>query len=347
MNLKRLPSGSALTDDPRWMGAALALGARGRGRTSPNPNVGCVIVSDGHVIGRGWTQPGGRPHAEAMALAEAGEAARGATIYTTLEPCAHVSERGPACSDLIAAAGVGRVVCALGDPDARTNGAGIERLRTAGIDVMTGIGAAEATRSMAGFLTRERLGRPHVTLKLALSLDGAAAMADGRSQWITDDIARAHTHVERSCADAILVGRGTWEIDAPKLDVRLLGLEERSPSICVLSSREDAKIPSDHPQAASSRLGGLARGVSSPAAVAQLDADWLFVEGGLMTVASFLREDIVDRLLIYRAPILIGGGRTLGDIGLGDLADAHGRWSLTDSRRLGSDRLDVYERIRG
>lgn len=312
------------------MGAALALAERGRGATWPNPNVGCVIVAEGRVVGRGWTQPGGRPHAEAMALNQAGAAARRATLYTTLEPCAHVSERGPACSDLIVDAGIARVVAALDDPDPRTDGDGFMRLRANGIDVMADVCAGDAERSMAGFLTRQRDGRPHVTLKLALSLDGAAAMSDGRSQWITGPEARAHGHLERARADAVLVGRATWDADTPKLDVRLPGLEARSPTIFVLSS-----------------AGGAASTLSSPADIGQVDADWLLIEGGMTTAASFLRDDLVDRLLLYRAPVFIGGGQTLGDLGLRDLADAHARWSHIDSRRLGSDTLDVYERIRG
>ena len=326
-------------DDARWMGAALALSERGRGRTYPNPCVGCVIVADARVVGRGWTQPGGRPHAEATAVAQAGDAARGSTAYVTLEPCA-LPGRGPACADVLIEARVARVVAAFRDPFPAVDGKGFARLEAAGIDVTIGPGAAEAARNMAGFLTRQRLGRPHVTLKLALSLDGAAAMADGRSQWITGDAARAHAHVERARADAILVGRGTWEMDQPKLDVRLPGLEGRSPTIIVLSSRQDAKT-------AAPSLGGLARVIDMPSAIAELEADWLLVEGGMSTAASFLREDLVDRLLIYRAPIIVGGGRTLGDIGLTELADAHGRWRATDFRRLGSDTLDVYERVRG
>lgn len=163
------------------MGAALALGERTRGRTAPNPNVGCVLVRDGAVVGRGWTQPGGRPHAEAMALAEAGEAARGATCYTTLEPCAHRSRRGPACADVLVEAGVRRVVAALRDPDPRTDGEGLARLAAAGIAIDMGAGAPAARRSMAGFLTRRAFGRPHVTLKLATSLDGCIALADRKS----------------------------------------------------------------------------------------------------------------------------------------------------------------------
>lgn len=321
----------ASTDDPRWIGAALALAERGRASSFPNPNVGCVIVADGRVVGRGWTQPGGRPHAEAMALAQAGEKSRGATLYVTLEPCAHVSERGPACADTIVAAGVARVVIATGDPDQRTNGAGIDRLLAAGIAVTADARGADARRSMAGFLTRVRDGRPHVTLKLALSIDGAVAMASGASRWITGDVARAHGHLMRARSDAILVGRGTLDADAPRLDVRLPGLEVRSPKRVVLSS---TPTPADWTH------------LSSPADVGRLDANWLLVEGGMGTAATFLSLDLVDTLLIYRAPILVGGGRTLGDIGLADLADAHDRWVLADSRRLGSDRLDIYERTR-
>ena len=334
------------------MAAALALAGRTRGRTTPNPNVGCVIVREGRVVGRGWTQAGGRPHAEAMALAEAGEAARGATAYVTLEPCAHLSTRGPACADLLAASGIVQVVAAIGDPDPRTDGGGFARLRAAGIKVETGVLADAARRSMAGFLTRCALGRPLVTLKLALSLDGAAAMADGRSQWITGAAARAHTHLERSRHDAILVGRGTWEADRPRLDVRLPGLEDRSPLRVVLSGKarhcERSEAIQGHTPDPLDRVASLAMTaplwINAPEAIATLPADHLFVEGGAQTAAAFLRADLVDRLLLYRAPILIGGGRTLPDIGLTDLAEAHCRWTLADQRQLGSDRLEVYER---
>jgi len=315
------------------MAAALALAARGRGRTAPNPNVGCLIVKDGRVIGRGWTQPGGRPHAEAMALAQAGAAVEGATVYVTLEPCAHASPRGPACADLLVAAKPARVVAALTDPDKRTAGEGFIRLRAAGIDVAEGVLATEAQRSMAGFLTRQELGRPHVTLKLALSLDGMIARADGENQWITGAAARAHTHLERSRHEAILVGRGTWEADQPRLDVRLAGLEERSPIRVILTGSSSLETQE-------------ARAIRTPGAIATLEGvDHLFVEGGAQTASAFLAEGLVDRLLLYRAPILIGAGKpALGDIGLASLADAHGRWRLTDSRMLGIDRLEVYER---
>ena len=318
------------------MGAALALAERTRGRTAPNPNVGCVIVKEGRVVGRGWTQPGGRPHAEAMALAEAGDAARGATAYVTLEPCAHRSARGPTCAELLAEAGVARVVAAVGDPDPRTDGDGFAALREAGIAVSTDVRTAGARRSMAGFLTRRALGRPHVTLKLATSLDGCIAPASGESRWITGPEARAHAHLERSRHEAILVGRGTFEADTPRLDVRLAGLEGRSPRRVVLTTAADLLPP------------GTWEVVHSPVDVASLSGvDHLLVEGGARTAAAFLSLDLVDRLLLYRAPILIGGGLpALADIGLVGLAGAHGRWRRVDQRALGSDSLEVYERTR-
>lgn len=314
------------------MAAALALAERGRGRTAPNPNVGCVIVRQGRVVGRGWTQPGGRPHAEAMALAQAGDAARGATAYVTLEPCAHESPRGPACADLLVGAGVARVVAALRDPDPRTDGTGFARLQDAGIQVDSGILAAEARRSMAGFLTRQALGRPLVTLKLATSLDGCIALASGESKWITGPQARAHAHLERARHDAILVGRGTLLADSPKLDVRLPGLEDRAPRRILLS----ATGPTPPGWERIADMGDV-RGLRA--------VDHLMVEGGASAASAFLRADMVDRLLLYRAPILIGGGKAaIEAFGLTTLSEAHDRWRLTDSRLLGSDRFEVYER---
>lgn len=313
------------------MAAALALAERGRGRTAPNPNVGCVIVADGCVIGRGWTQPGGRPHAEAMALGQAGDAARGATAYVTLEPCA-VPGRGPACAGSLIDAGVARVVAAMGDPYPTVNGAGFRAIEANGIDLMTGVGADDARRSMAGFLTRQRLGRPCVTLKLATALDGSIALASGESKWITGAEARAHGHVERARHDAILVGSGTLRADAPRLDVRLPGIEDRSPRRVLLGSGEAPE--------------GWHR-IGAPSDIAALEGvDHLLVEGGAGVAASFLRHDLVDRLLLYRAPLLLGGRPALGDIGLGSLAEAHCRWHLLDARQLGGDRLEVYERVR-
>jgi diaminohydroxyphosphoribosylaminopyrimidine deaminase/5-amino-6-(5-phosphoribosylamino)uracil reductase len=315
------------------MAAAVALGERGRGRTAPNPNVGCVIVKDGQVVGRGWTRPGGRPHAEAVALEEAGDAARASTVYVTLEPCAHDSARGPACTDLIIAARPARVVVALADPDPRTDGRGRARLEAAGIAVESGLGAEDAARSMAGYLSRLRSGRPLITLKLAMSLDGKIALPSGESRWITGEDARAHVHLERARSDMILVGRGTYEADKPKLDVRLPGLEGESPRRALLTRGAAVE--------GWTRLG-------APEEVYGLDdVNDLMVEGGSSAATAFLAADLVDRLLLYRAPILIGEGRSsLGYIGLDRIADAHRRWRLADTRLLGIDRLEVYERDR-
>ncbi len=312
------------------MAAALAIGGRGMGVTGNNPSVGCIIVKDEKVIGRGWTQRGGRPHAEAMALDQAGDAANGSTIYVTLEPCAHSSTRGPACADLVVAANPAQVVIAMQDPDPRTAGKGIAALNRVGIDVVNNVMASDARAALAGFLSRIERGRPHVTLKLATSLDGAIATADGSSRWITGEAARAHSHIERARCDAILVGAGTVRADAPRLDVRLAGLEDRAPRRIMLGQ-------GDAP-------GGW-EAIHAPEEIADLDCNTLLVEGGAATAASFLRAGLVDRLLLYRAPILIGGGvPCLGGIGLARLDDAHDQWQLTDTRRLGNDRVEVYSK---
>lgn len=315
------------------MAAAVALSGRGRGLSSPNPNVGCLIVRDGLVVGAGWTQLGGRPHAEAQALAQAIDRADGATAYVTLEPCFHLSPRGPRCVDLLARARLSRVVIAAQDPDPRTDGQSIAFLRTQGVAVEAGLLAKEARDAMAGFFLRQTTGRPHVTLKLAMSLDGRIALADGRSRWITGAAARAHTHMERARHDAILVGSGTVRADAPRLDVRLPGLETRAPQRVMLGS-------GDPPE-------GWQK-IAHPEAIADLaHVDHLMVEGGAQTAAAFLRADLVDRLLFYRAPILVGSGlAAIGDIGLESLDAAHGCWRAIDSRMLGPDRLEVYARTR-
>jgi diaminohydroxyphosphoribosylaminopyrimidine deaminase/5-amino-6-(5-phosphoribosylamino)uracil reductase len=323
-----------VTVDRRFMAEAVALGEEARGQSAPNPNVGCVIVSrGGKVVGRGATAPGGRPHAEQVALRQAGKKAQASTVYVTLEPCAHDSPRGPACTDLLLQAKPARVVMAMKDPDPRTTGKGIRRLRAAGIEVKVGVGREAAKRSLTGWLTKLELGRPRVTLKLALSIDGKIALPSGESQWITGDDARRHVHLERAHSDMILVGRGTYLADRPRLDVRLPGLEERSP-----------------------RRGLLTRGdavdgweiLRNPQDICRLhDVNDLLVEGGSATATAFLAEDLVDRILIYRAPIIVGEGKSsFGYVGLDAVADAHGRWELVDEQRLGVDRLEVYERVR-
>jgi diaminohydroxyphosphoribosylaminopyrimidine deaminase/5-amino-6-(5-phosphoribosylamino)uracil reductase len=317
-----------VSDDARWLAAAAALAARARPASSPNPGVAALVVRDGRVIARGWTQPGGRPHAEAIALAAAGNLAKGATLYVTLEPCAHASPRGPACADLVSASGLSRVVIGCMDPDPRTAGTGLSRIRAAGIDAAF-VPSPACARSLSDYLTVRRLGRPQVTLKLALSLDGCIALASGESQWITGPEARAHTHAMRARTDAILVGGGTLRADAPRLDVRLPGLEARSPQRWVLTrgAAPEGWQALSSPHAISGMAGVLS----------------LFVEGGAGAATAFLAAGVVDRLLIYRAPVLLGGHPALGDFGLTALANAHGRWELAERRQLGSDTLEVYE----
>lgn len=303
---------------------------RGRPTSAPNPSVGALVVKNGIVVGRGVTAAGGRPHAEAVALEQAGKDARGATLYCSLEPCAHDSARGPTCSRLIADAGVKRVVFGLTDPDPRTAGEGAAILRKAGVEVRQ-LENAACKESLKGFVTRCELGRPHVTLKLAMSLDGFIARPDGESQWITGEQARAHVHSRRALADAILVGGGTWRKDRPRLDVRLPGLEDRSPRRVVLTRG----VPID----------GVTI-INTPAQISKLDsAQYLYVEGGGQAAASFLREALVDRIDLYRAPILLGEGiPALADIGLANLAHAHGQWQLVERRQLGKDTYEAYER---
>lgn len=311
--------------DSDWLDAAARLALRARPVSRPNPAVAAILVNDGVVVGRGWTQAGGRPHAEAMALAQAGKRARGATAFVTLEPCAHRSERGSPCAGALVEAGVARVVAGVRDPDPRTAGQGLARLRAAGVEGDC-LDHAASRRSLAGYLTRAGQGRPHVTLKLALSLDGAIALPEGGGRWITGEIARAHVHSRRALADAILVGGGTWRADAPRLDVRLPGLEDRSPERWVLTSgtAEGAKT------------------IAAPGEIAAMEGvQYLYVEGGALTAAAFLAEDLVDRLELYHAPVAAGGGALRVDLG-----DLSGRWNEVERRQLGSDAFTAYERAR-
>ena len=315
--------------DRRWLAAAARFARRGIPFSRPNPAVAALVVKHDRLIARGWTQPSGRPHAEAEALAAAGSAAAGATIYVTLEPCAHASPRGPACADLLAASGAARVVIGCLDLDPRTAGQGMARLRAAGIETDLA-DCPDCSASLAGYLTRTSYRRPHITLKLALSADARLAPPPGQGQWLTGPIARAHVHAWRARMDAIIVGRGTLEADNPRLDVRLPGLEARSPERWLLTS---GAAPEGW------------RKLPSPWAIGSLsDAQYAMVEGGAQTARSYLRAGAVDRLLLYRAPHEVGGeGPTLPELYEAELA-ADPRWTVTDRRPLGNDTLEVYER---
>ncbi|MDF0598666.1 bifunctional diaminohydroxyphosphoribosylaminopyrimidine deaminase/5-amino-6-(5-phosphoribosylamino)uracil reductase RibD [Psychromarinibacter halotolerans] len=363
-----------MSDDLRHMRHALSLAARGLGNTWPNPAVGCVLVKEGRVIARGWTQPGGRPHAEAMALAAAGPAARGATAYVTLEPCAHHGQTPP-CADALIAAGVTRVVVALQDPDPRVDGGGIARLRAAGIAVTTDVMRTEAQRQQAGFLHRVRRGRPLLTLKLATSLDGRIATATGESRWITGPAARRLVHGMRLEHDAVLVGGGTARTDDPDLTVRGFG-PVRQPVRVVWSRHLD--LPLDGRLARTARevpvwlchggdaspdltaawegLGarlipldtGRARQIDPAAALdalAEAGITRVFCEGGGALAASLLAGDLVDRLVTFQAGLALGaeGRPALGAMGVDRLADAP-RFVLAQTRQVGPDAMHVWER---
>ena len=317
--------------DARWMAAALAMARRGRGRTGSSPNVGCVLVKDGRVIGRGWTQDGGRPHAEATALAEAGGQAAGAIAYVTLEPCAHESARGPACADSLIGAGIARCVAAMVDPDERTAGKGLARLEAAGIAVSCGLLEAEARAELAGFTGRLATGRAELILKLALSLDGRLAMADGRSQWITGEPARHFAHQLRAEADLVLVGGGTLRADAPRLDNRLPGSTAPQPLRAAITA---GPVPEGF--LAFPTLDAL----DGFAAAEGLNR--ILCEGGGGLASTLLAANRVDRLILLRAPILIGHGIGLEGFAPPGLAETHGRWRLEDRRALGADLLEIY-----
>jgi diaminohydroxyphosphoribosylaminopyrimidine deaminase/5-amino-6-(5-phosphoribosylamino)uracil reductase len=310
--------------DARWLAAAACLAERARPLSRPNPPVGAIVVKEGIVLGRGWTRPGGRPHAEAAAFDEAGAAAGGATLYVTLEPCAHRSERGPACADLAIASGIVRAVIGVADPDARTAGEGIARLTAAGIDATLADDAA-SRESLAGYLVRMREGRPFVTLKLAMTADGFIARKDGTSRWITGEIARAHAHRERARSDAILVGGRTLRSDAPRLDVRLPGLEGRSPRRLALTQ--------------GATPGGW-QALRQPEDIRDLDAQYLLVEGGAEVADALLCAGLVDRLLLYRSAAEFGEGvpafRHPASAGVPE------GWLLADRRQLGNDTLEDY-----
>lgn len=358
--------------DRRWMRSALTLARRGLGRVAPNPAVGALVVSNGRLVGQGWTRPTGRPHAERVALDQAGDAARGATVYVTLEPCAHHG-RTPPCADGLVEAGVARVVAALVDPDPRVNGRGFARLRAAGVTVETGLFAAEAERLNEGFLSRHRRGRPHLTLKLAGSLDGRIATASGESRWISDAPARAYAHLLRAEADAILVGMGTVRADDPRLDVRLPGLEDRSPLPVLLDPRATLDPATrlargartrpvlllHGPDAEPGRLAALEamgvralpcppaeKGLDLAAALAVLGGEGItrvLCEGGGMLAAGLIKAGLADEIAWVQAGVALGaeGRPAVGPLALAALADAP-RYALAETRRLGPDVLALW-----
>jgi diaminohydroxyphosphoribosylaminopyrimidine deaminase / 5-amino-6-(5-phosphoribosylamino)uracil reductase len=361
--------------DRRFMQAALGLARRGLGRVWPNPAVGCVIVREGSVVGRGWTQPGGRPHAESEALRRAGEAARGAAAYVTLEPCSHHGATPP-CADALIEAGIARVFVAIEDPDPRVSGAGVERLKDAGIQVSQGLLQNEAAEVNAGFFMVQRKARPLVTWKTATTLDGRIATHTGESQWITGELARQRGHLLRATHDAISIGVGTAMADDPELTCRLPGLESASPVRIVIDGRlrmpltgrlisTTASVPtwfitrSDAPQERRDTLLSLGVGVISvppgegdrpdlDAALRELGKRGitrLLVEGGSHLSAALLREDLVDRIAWFRAPIVTGGDGlpAAAAFGIDRLAEAPG-FERTSVTSCGVDTLETFSR---
>jgi diaminohydroxyphosphoribosylaminopyrimidine deaminase/5-amino-6-(5-phosphoribosylamino)uracil reductase len=367
-----MPTGN----DESFMSLALALGRRGLGNTWPNPAVGAVIVRDDGdgpvIVGRGWTQPGGRPHAEVEALRQAGAAARGATMYATLEPCSHHG-KSPPCADAIVAAGIARVVSALEDPNPEVAGQGHARLRAAGIAVDVGLGAEEARRAHAGHIRRILDGRPHVTLKLALSADGKVGAAGRRPVAITGEEVRAQVHRMRAMNDAILIGIGTAIADDPQLTCRLPGLEKQSPVRVVLDTH--LRLPPDGALATSARetpvwvvtasepAGDAARvlrehGVEileAPAQAGRLDLaavlrllagrgiTRLMVEGGPTVAASFVSADLVDEAVLFRSARVLGpdGIDALEGLRLDALT---GKLSSLGREPVGEDSVEFFAR---
>ena len=362
-------------DDRRFMQLALTLGRRGQGRTWPNPAVGAVVVKDGVIVGRGWTQPGGRPHAEPEALGRAGEAARGATLYVTLEPCSHFG-KSPPCADAVIAAGLARVVAAIEDPNPEVAGNGFAKLRAAGIAVDVGLFAAEAAHDHAGHIRRIRDQRPHVILKLAVSSDDKIAASGGKPVAITGEAARTRVHLLRAESDAILVGIGTVLADDPLLTCRLPGMEARSPVRVVLDRA--SRIPGNSrlvhsargtplwvisselaEAAAVMKLGGAGAQVIrvAPTAAAGLDPSAvlralaergitrLMVEGGARVASSFVAADLVDEIWLLRGPEAIGaeGVAALDALPLGAITQSP-TFKVRASETLGKDMLTIYER---
>jgi diaminohydroxyphosphoribosylaminopyrimidine deaminase/5-amino-6-(5-phosphoribosylamino)uracil reductase len=361
--------------DARFMQLALALGRRGQGRTWPNPAVGAVVVNDGVIVGRGWTQAGGRPHAEPEALKRAGAAARGATLYVTLEPCSHFG-KSPPCVDAVIAAGIARVVSAIEDPNPEVAGQGHARLRAAGIAVDVGLGAADAARDHAGHFRRIRDRRPHVILKLAVSADDKIGAAGHKPIVITGEAARTRVHLLRAQCDAILVGIGTVLADDPVLTCRLPGMEARSPVRVVLD--RSLRIPGTSRLVQSARetpLWLMTSGLSEAPAAMKLGAagaqvirvaanatpgldlpavlhalsdkgiSRLLVEGGARVASSFVAADLIDEVWLLRGPEAVGadGVPALDALPLSALTGSPA-FKVRASESLGKDTLRIYER---
>jgi diaminohydroxyphosphoribosylaminopyrimidine deaminase / 5-amino-6-(5-phosphoribosylamino)uracil reductase len=364
--------------DQRFMQLALTLGRRGLGRTWPNPAVGAVVVKDGVIVGRGWTRPGGRPHAEPVALAQAGDAARGATLYVTLEPCSHFG-KSPPCTDAVIAAGIKRVVSAIEDPNPEVAGQGHARLRAAGVVVDIGVGAAEAARDHAGHFRRIRDNRPHVILKLAVSTDDKIAAAGRKPVAISGEAAKARMQLLRAQCDAVLVGIGTVLADDPLLTCRLPGMEAWSPVRVVLDSA--LRIPSTGrlvqsaratplwvmtsslgEAAAATMLGAAGAQVirlattSTPRRAPNLSAvlrtlanrgiTRLLVEGGARVASSFVAAGLVDEFWLLRGESSIGadGVAALDGLPLASITKSPG-FHVRGSENLDKDTLTIYERV--
>jgi diaminohydroxyphosphoribosylaminopyrimidine deaminase/5-amino-6-(5-phosphoribosylamino)uracil reductase len=371
-------SGELRAADQRFMQLALTLGRRGLGRTWPNPAVGAVVVKDGVIVGRGWTRPGGRPHAEPVALAQAGDAARGATLYVTLEPCSHFG-KSPPCTDAVITAGIKRVVSAIEDPNPEVAGQGHARLRAAGIAVDIGIGAAEAAHDHAGHFRRIRDKRPHVILKLAVSTDDKIAAAGRKPVAISGDAAKARMHLLRAQCDAVLVGIGTVLADDPLLTCRLPGMEAWSPVRVVLDSA--LRIPptsrlvqsaratplwvmttSLGEAAAATMLGAAGAQVirlaatSTPRrapnlsavlrALAERGITRLLVEGGARVASSFVAAGMVDEFWLLRGESSIGaeGVAALDRLPLASITKSPS-FHVRGSENLDKDTLTIYERV--
>lgn len=346
------------------MRATLSLARRGLGQVAPNPSVACILVKDDIVVGRGWTQPGGRPHAETVALAQAGKGAAGATAYVSLEPCAHTGQTGP-CAKALIDAGVARVIVALEDPDPRVKGGGIAMMKKAGIDVLCGVGSREAEAINSGFLSRINRGRPRFTLKTATTLDGKIALASGQSKWITGAEARRSGHRLRARHDAILVGIGTVLADDPSLTCRLDGVENQNPVRIVLDGAlktpKTAKIVSDEtptiifshvppkkddhfPSSVQVIVVDTTRDVGKLGGeLAQRGLNSVLIEGGAKVSASFLAAGMIDRIEHFVAGKAIGadGLDAIGPLGLASLGESP-HFMLQQMKPVGPDMLASY-----